>query len=344
MCHTKKSAAWASAAVEKWYGTQRKYHFAEDLIPGSKGGVEAEPHLARLLGDTAVPANIKATAAFYLGNTQTEKSLSLLLRALRENDAQLRYRAARSIASFPVERWRDAVGTLLSDKVRAVRIAAADALMQIPANEIPVSFREPLAKAKKELETYMQYQLDFAVGYIMLGDYYLRQNDFFNAEKYYTRGLKKDSMMNYARLNLASMYNQQQKNTDALRVLLDAQKTDPKNDRIQYNLALLYVEIKDQVNAEKSFTRAVSLGSGDPRLYYNFALFQQQSGQPIQAEQLLKKGLLIDPGNTDLNYALAYLYMQMKQPQKAIGPAMVLKRVDPANPDYQSLFRTLQIN
>ena len=56
----------------------------------------------------------------------------------------------------------------------------------------------------------------------MMGDYYLRQNDFFNAEKYYIRGLKKDSMMNYARLNLASLYNQQQKNTEALNVLLEA--------------------------------------------------------------------------------------------------------------------------
>ena len=344
MCHTKKSAAWASDAVNKWYGNERKYHFAEDLIPGSKGGVQSEPHLARLLSDTAVPANVKATAAFYLGNTPTEKSLSLLLGALRDKDPQIRYRAARSLAAFPSERWKDAIGPLLSDKVRAVRIAAADAFLQIPANEVPVSFRETLATAKKELETYMQYQLDFAVGNIMLGDYYLRQNDFFNAEKYYTRGLKKDSMMNYARLNLASMYNQQQRNTDALRVLLEAQKTDPKNDRVQYNLALLYVELKDNANAEKSFAKAVSMNSRDPRLYYNYALFQQQFGKSAQAEQLLKKGLLIDPGNIDLNYALSYLYIQLKQPQKAIAPATLLKRADPTNPEFQSLFRSLQIN
>jgi Tfp pilus assembly protein PilF len=216
--------------------------------------------------------------------------------------------------------------------------------MQIPSSEVPISFREHLAAAKKELETYMQYQLDFAVGNIMMGDYYLKQNDFFNAEKYYTRGLKKDSLMNYARLNLASMYNQQQKNNDALRVLLDAEKTDPANSRIQYNLALLYVELKDNVNAEKSFSRAVSIGSQDPRLYYNYALFQQQGGKSAQAEQLLRKGLGYEPGNLDLNYALAYLYIQNGQTQKAMEPAMVLKRMNPSNPDYQALFRSLRIN
>lgn len=343
-CHTNKSSAWASAAVNKWYGTERKYHFADDLIPGSKGGAEAEIHLERLLGDTAVPAIVKATAAHYLGNAPTEKSLALLLNALRENDPQIRYRTVRALGSFPVQRWRDAVGPLLTDKVRAVRIASADLFMQIPSNEVPISFRETFAAAKKELEQYLQYQADFAVGNIMMGDYYLRQSDFFNAEKYYIRGLKKDSMMNYARLNLASLYNQQQKNTEALNVLLEARRTDPKNDRVHYNLALLYVEMKDNVNAEKSFTQAVSLGSRDPRLYYNFALFQQQSGKSAQAEQLLKKGLLSDPSNPDLNYALAYLYVQMGEPQKAMGPAQVLKQRDPGNPDYQALFRSLQIN
>jgi len=344
MCHTKKSSAWASEAVNKWYGAERKYHFAEDLIPGSKGGVEAEPHLERLLSDTAVPAIVKATAVHYLGNTPTEKSLSLLLATLREKDPQIRYRTLRALAGFPVERWRDAVGPLLTDKVRAVRIAAADLFTQMPPNDIPISFRESFVVAKRELEQYLQYQSDFAVGNVMLGDFYLRQNDFFNAEKFYIRGLKKDSLMNYARLNLASMYNQQQKNNDALKVLLEAQKTDPKNDRVQYNLALLYTELKDNANAEKAFAKAISLGSQDPRLFYNFALFMQQSGKTSQAEQLLKKGLGLDPENPDLNYALAYLYVQMSQPQKAMGPAQVLKKRYPANPDYQSLFRSLRIN
>jgi Tfp pilus assembly protein PilF len=73
-------------------------------------------------------------------------------------------------------------------------------------------------------------------------------------------------------------------------------------------------------------------------------LFQQQNGKTSQAEQLLKKGLLIEPGNPDLNYALAFLYIQSGQTQKAMGPAMVLKKVNPSNPEYQGLFRSLQIN
>ena len=77
---------------------------------------------------------------------------------------------------------------------------------------------------------------------------------------------------------------------------------------------------------------------------FHFGLFQQQAGNIAQAEQLYKKGLDFDPLNTDINYALAFMYIQMKQPQKAIAPATVLKRVDPANPNYEALFKELRLN
>ena len=44
-CHNNKSAQWAADAVTKWYGPVRKYHFAEDLIPGSRIDENSEAHL-----------------------------------------------------------------------------------------------------------------------------------------------------------------------------------------------------------------------------------------------------------------------------------------------------------
>ena len=343
-CHKDKPAAWASDAVVKWYGPQRKYHFSEDLIPGSNVNKEAEQHLARLIGDTSIPAIVKATAADYLRNMPGQSSLNLLLSCLGETDPQIRYRALRSLASFPYPQWKDAAGPLLKDNVRAVRIAAADLFLQIPPENIPQAFSNAFSAAKQELENYVLYQADFPVGNVMIADYYLKQQNIFNAEKYYVRGLKMDSMMNYARLNLSSIYNQQGKNNEALKILQEALLQDKSNERIYYNLALLYAELKDNKNAESCFSKTVALGSRDPRLFYNFGIFQQQSGKPGEAEHLFNKGLEINPKDPDLNYALAYLYMQMRQPQKALVPATVLKKIDPDNPNYKELFRQLQLN
>src|SRR5436190_7078860 len=47
-CHTNKNAQWAADAIVKWYGPDRKYHFADDLIPGSKADAFSEGHLVKL--------------------------------------------------------------------------------------------------------------------------------------------------------------------------------------------------------------------------------------------------------------------------------------------------------
>jgi Tfp pilus assembly protein PilF len=98
----------------------------------------------------------------------------------------------------------------------------------------------------------------------MIADHYLKLQDYYTAEKFYLRGLKKDSLMNYARLNLSTVYNAQGNNGKALEVLETAAKIDPKNDRVYYNMALLYNEMNNKEGAEKSFAKAVELKTRNP--------------------------------------------------------------------------------
>ena len=70
----------------------------------------------------------------------------------------------RSLADFPAEVWVNAVGPALSDKVRAVRIAAANLYITIPPSQVPPSYYTAFTKAKNELEKYTLYQTDFATG------------------------------------------------------------------------------------------------------------------------------------------------------------------------------------
>src|SRR5205823_3898451 len=152
------------------------------------------------------------------------------------------YRAVVSLAGFSPELWVNAVGPMLNDPVKSVRIAAAELYISLPPNQIPQSFYSAYVNAKAELDGFMMYQSDFAVGNVMIGDYYLKQNDYINAIKFYVRGLKKDTANNYARLNLSVAYNLSQQNQMALQVLQDALKVDANNDRIYLSLGLLYNE------------------------------------------------------------------------------------------------------
>ncbi len=342
-CHKDKSEKVLAQAIVKWYGPIRKYHFAEDLIPGSKLDANSEKHLTRLIDNKFVPKIIKATATFYLGTIPTQTSLNTLLARLASKEAQIRYRALRSLASFPADSWRETVGPLLSDKVRAVRIAAADLYITIPREQVPSQYEKAFSSAQIELEKSLRYQTDFSTGNVMLADYYLKLKDYDNAQKFYLRGLKKDSNMNYALLNLSAAYNSQGKNVQALQALESALKNDSKNERIYYNMALLYNEMNNIPAAEKAFAKAVELKSTNPRVYYNYGLLLNQSKKFKEAEAVLIKGIQINPAEPELYYALTFVYIQSNNKVKALQTAMKLKQLDANNPNYQQLFRSLGI-
>lgn len=342
-CHKDKSMQWAADAVDKWFGPNRKYHFAEDLIPGSLLNNESEGHLVKLIKDTAIPSIIKATAAFYLGNVNSQNSLNTLIQSLQDPDAQVRYRALRGLANYPVPSFSNNALPLLSDKVRAVRVAAADLFLSIPAEQFPSQYAAAFSAAKNELYNYLTNQADFAVGSSMLADYFVHTGDNAAAIKFYLRSIQKDSMLNYARLNLASVYNEEMQNQAALYQLQQAQKIDPKSDRVSYNLALLNIEMKDTAQALLNFKKAVALSSTDPRLYYNYGLLLMQLKKNLEAENSFTAGLKIAPMNPDLHYALAYFYLTQKMPKKALPYANFLKQNDPQNPQYQSIFSALRL-
>ena len=342
-CHEKKSNQWAADAILKWYGPNRKYHFSEDLIPGSRMDENSEGHLIRLLKDTSVPDIVKAASANYLGNIQSPNSLNALLYCLNLRDAGVRYRALKSLSGFPPDQWVNAVGSLLQDSIRAIRIAAADLFISIPANQIPAAYYDAYVRAKTELDEYMMYQSDFAMGKVMLGDYYLKQNNYYSAIKYYQDGLKKDTALNYARLNLSVAYNLSQQNALALQVLQDAVRIDPTNERAWFNLALLYNEMNNKEGAEKSLAKAVGLKSINPRVYYNYGLLLQQEGKNKQALEIYIQGLRIAPEDEQLNYTLALFYLQTRQDDKARERAAVLKKYFPDKADYQKMFQYLKL-
>ena len=343
-CHTEKTNKDMADAVVKWYGPNRKYHYAEDLIPGSKIDNASEAHLTKLFNAPATPAIVKATVANYLGNIMTPTSLNTLLSGLKNKDAQVRYRSLRSLTSFPPQNWIDAVGPLLSDKVRAVRIPAADLFITIPKDQIATKYNAAFAKAHQELKSYLKYQTDFSVGNVMLADYYLKMDDYNNAELFYKKGLKKDSQMNYAWLNLSSVYNMQGKNELALKALQTALKNDAKNDRIYYNLALLNNEMNNKREAEKNFAKAVALNSPNSRVYYNYGLMLNENKNYAAAEKILLKGIAINNNAPELYYALTFVYIGANNSAKAQQTATVLKQLDPTNPNYQQLFSQLNVN
>ncbi|MBZ4192299.1 multiheme c-type cytochrome [Niabella beijingensis] len=341
-CHTSRSAAWAETAVNKWFGPDRAYHFAEDLIPGSSMDAGSQAHLLKLLQDTATPAIIQATAVHYLsglpGGDHPDRSV---LQQLNHKDAQVRYRAVTGLNNFAPALWRDPIQELLTDKVRAVRIAAANLVLSANDADLIAGLGTAYTNALAELNNYVLYQTDFASGNIMAADYYLKLKNYQKAESFYLKGLQKDPQMNYARLNLSTVYNITGNNQAALQTLEDAARIDPKNDRVYFNLALLYNELNQPENVEKSLKKAIDLKTLNPRVYYNYAILLQQRQQYKEAEQQYLHGLQLAPADADINYALCVLHLQQQNPAAAMPYAATLKKYYPGDQRFFQLWQQL---
>lgn len=342
-CHKQKTASWAANAINKWYGPKRQYHFSDDLLPGSLLNDRSEKHLVKLLKDTLQPEIVRATAVFYLSNIQTAGSAQALIDVLHDRKALVRYHGLRALENFSPEVWQQVAYLRLSDPVRAVRIAAADLYHRLPAASIPTTYKSAYRLADEENKKYLQYQTDFAAGNVMLADYQLQGGEHLHAIENYIRGLKKDSLMNYARFNLASTYNIIGKNQEALQVLKDAAALDPDNDRVYYNLGLLHYEMGQLKDALVSFQKGVDLKSQNPSLYYNYGLLLQQLGKVKESEQVLLKGYALDPMAANINYALGYYYINQNLPDRARKHVTVLKHIDPENSEYLPLFKALDL-
>ena len=342
-CHDDKSTKWAAKAVANWYGSERAYHFSDDLLPGSLQNAESEKHLIKLIADTAQPEIARATAVHYLGNLSSQTALNNILHALQDQKAMVRYHALRALQNFPPETWIHLAGAALKDNVRAVRIAAAHLFHQLPADAIPEQFLYAYKQADAENLDYLNYQTDFAVGNVLLADYYVQENNNERAAFYYKRGLAKDSLMNYARLNLAAALNMSGKNQEALTVLYNAQQLDHENGRINYSLALLWAELERIDSAAVNFEKALLKKYNLPGVYYNYSLLLLQEREYVKAEKLLTTANEIHPQNSRLLYASCFLYLQTNQPVKARKFGLLLKQLEPNNPEYASLYSNLGI-
>jgi predicted CXXCH cytochrome family protein len=340
-CHSDKSAQWAAEAIEKGYGKKPGYHWSEDLVPGSRLDGNSEPYLTKLAADSAVPNMVRAATMRYLSQLNSMNAGQALLKYLADTSALVRHTAIKGLRSVDPALWLQAAAPLLSDKVRAVRIAAADLYLDVPSNQMPAEYFPAFTAAKQELDRFMLFQTDFAQGNLQAGDYYRRQNDLPNAERFYLRAIAKDSQLVNARVNLASTFNISGKNAEALGQLQMAARIQPTSDHVFYTLGLLYAEMQDMEKAANALKQAVALNPQNIRAAYNYGLLLSQSNQKSEAEKVFVQALKSAPQNGDVLNALTILYVQQNQREKAIATGKILQQYHGNNPAYADLLRRI---
>ncbi|MCX6245998.1 MAG: multiheme c-type cytochrome [Bacteroidetes bacterium] len=337
-CHDDKTNAWAVQNVNKWYGERQKPHYGTLLADAAAGKPGADSGLLRMINSNLYPEIIRATAIEYLSAYPSNKAQEAVKKAVNDPDPLLRYTAVENYYTSDSAELFRLMAPLLSDPVKSVRMEAAYRLVTFKEsafNEIQLPlFRKGLDEYKKSQE----YVADFPTGRYNLGNYYSRIHDFAKAEENYREALTTDNLFTPAKVNLAIIYYQQDRQDEAEKLLRDLVKHNPEITDGYYYLALLYGEQKKYSEAIALLETASMKTVTNPRIFYNLGLLYQMMNQNEKCEATLVKGLKMDPCNFDLLYALFAFHMKQGNRVKAAPYLEKLRTCFPGEKQVQDIY------
>jgi tetratricopeptide (TPR) repeat protein len=336
-CHSDKQVSWSQNYMIKWYGGKRRPHYGETFAAAEKRDSKAIPELILYAGNELFPLMVRATAVSLLANYDDTLSRNAVVRALSDPASLVRHSAINGFQPEDLRSFEKLLTPLLNDPVKGIRTEAAIRLSAVPEDQLS----EPVRKARKAaLEEYVKvnlYTSDFPGGSYNLGVMHANAGDLEKAAESYRAALKIDGLFFMAKVNLATVYNQQGRNSDAEKLLKEVILENPEISQVNYSLALLLAEMGKNDESRKYFLKAVELMPEQPRILYNLALFENSQGNPDKAEEYLIKALNEEPDNYDFLYAACTLFLEHNQKLKALEYAKRIVKKFPQNPAGQQL-------
>ena len=331
-CHTKETPEWAAGKVAQWYGAKRQQgpHYGEAFAGYRAGKATAAEALVAVIADSEASPIVRATALDALrGDSLT--GVPIRIAALSDLSADVRVAAADSLAALEPVRRMEVLGPRLGDPLRAVRMAAAHSLSNIPRQQLDAQWLGPLDVAVKEYIAVQSLSLDMPGARLNLAVMYQNTGNISLAEDQYRGALKLDPDFSPARLNLAQMLAVQGRVRDAQSVLKDGLTRVPAIGEMQYALGLLLAQDGQTKDAVVALQKAARLLPLRARVQYNLGLAYQQTGQTKAAEQALLAAARVDESDPDVIYALAAFYFHGQRLKEARIWVDKLRQVQPGD-------------
>ena len=287
----------------------------------------------RALGeDGSEPVLVRATALDLLAGYPGEATTAALRAALRDSDPRIRQTAAGAIQLGEASERVAEIGPLLSDPIRAVRLAAVSALAGAPDELLAPVHGVRFARARLEYEATMRHSLDFASSGLNLGNLYSRLGQPVEAERYYRTALTIDDLFYPAKANLAVLLSGQGRNDEAERLLREILTAYADNAEAAASLGLLLVEMGRPAEAVDWLRRAVDGSPRTTRASYNLGLLLARLGRVDEARATLSRALALEPRNWELLFALADLELRSGRPREALALADRMLAARPGDP------------
>jgi len=285
-CHDNKSNQWASDNLEKWHGKPKVLLQSKQFLMALNNGqaINLEDHLS-IIADTKLDVISRASALQMLSFTTQMITIEILKPYLEHQEKLLRLSAANvALLLTPSTRVLH-LSPLLTDKYKAVRVAAARSLV---TSKIASNDQQAFNTALNELLNSNDVSSWRGEGRANQGALAIETNNLIAAEEAFQGAIKVEPYFETGYINLADIYRVQQRPEQAADVLVKGMKNLPKSAAIKYAYGLHFVRQKNLAKAVVLFEEAMLLSPDNGQYAYTFVLAMDGTGQSTQVLSKLK--------------------------------------------------------
>ncbi|WP_077342216.1 multiheme c-type cytochrome [Pseudocolwellia agarivorans] len=283
-CHEDKDNNWAAAKLEQWHGKPKALSktYTDFLRLQSGKRLQLAQHLA-IVNDKNLNDIVRATALTGLVNTTPQLSNEQIKPWVASDKPLIRLAIAQTGQLVPPNERHLAFATLLSDKYKSVRIAAANQLIgntQVNAEVMKKAFDELMLS--NDINTWRgEGNLNESMIHYGSGN----RDKAIAALK---NAINVDPYFSVPYLNLADIYKTMGDSVNEAKIYQQALKTSPLDGMVHYSYGLYLIRNKDTVNAIESFKQAIKLDPTNAQYIYLYALAQDSVGKTKQALMQLR--------------------------------------------------------
>jgi predicted CXXCH cytochrome family protein len=343
-CHRDRTPEWAVAQVAAWRGpgTAPRPDFARTLDAGRRGDPAAGADLATLAQDRGQPAIARATALTLLGEYPAADSLDALAAGLKDPEALVRMAAAEATLALALERRARLAAAALADPVRAVRLAAARSLADVPRRLLAEAERGALDRALVEVVASEQVNADRPEAHVNLAVLYRRLGRPGEAEAALRSALRLAPDFVPALLQLADLLRAQGRDVEGEPLLETALHVAPDDPAALAALGLRRARQGRWPEALAFLERAATLRPEVPRLAHAYAVTLHAAGQADRAIEVLETAHRRRPGDPEVLKALAAFLAERGDTAAALAYAEALAALAPDDGEARALLESLR--